>query len=144
MNIKQALKAKNKLVAEIKELNGIVKNHNSIEAGNPRRFDVANSLEKVHELTNQLVSLKARIHRANAPVFEDIFAMAELKGQIKELKKLPVEEGKVNERYGSIVSVKEVAINAAEVREMIKDREARIELIQDKLDVHNANTIVGE
>ena len=144
MNIKQALKAKNKLVAEIKELNEIVKNHNSIEAGNPRRFDVAEALEKVHELTNQLVSLKARIHRANAPVFEDIFAMAELKGQIKELKKLPVEEGKVNERYGSIVSVKEVAINAAEVREMIKDREARIELIQDKLDVHNANTIVGE
>lgn len=144
MNIKQALKAKNKLVAEIKELNDIVKSHNSIEAGNPRRFDVAEALEKVHELTNQLVSLKARIHRANALVFEDIFAMAELKGQIKELKKLPVEEGKVNERYGSIVSVKEVAINAAEVREMIKDREARIELIQDKLDVHNANTIVGE
>ena len=144
MNIKQALKAKNKLVAEIKELNEIVKNNNSMEEGNPRRFDVKETLNKVQVLTDQLVSLKARIHRANAPVFEEIFAMAELKGQIKELKKLPTDEGKVVERYGSGVSIKEVAINAAEVRSMVKDLEARIESIQDTLDVHNATTTIGE
>ena len=40
MNIKQALKAKNKLVAEIKELNTLLQNNNSVEESAIRRFDV--------------------------------------------------------------------------------------------------------
>lgn len=140
INIKQALKVKNKLVGEIKELNEIINHNNSIEEGNPRRFDIMETWIKISELTEELVALKANIHRANAPVFEEIFAMAELKGQIKELKRLPTQEGKVTERYGSGLSVKEVAINAAEVRSMVRALENRIESIQNTLDVHNATT----
>ena len=40
MNVKQALKLKGKILTEISELNGIAKNHNSIQAGNIRRFSV--------------------------------------------------------------------------------------------------------
>ena len=120
MNVKQALKAKNKLVAEIKECYRILQTQNSIEEGNPRRYSVKKKLEDIAELTDELVQLKARLHRANAPVYDKIFQMAEIKGIIKELKKMDVSEGKQTERYGSVVSVKEVDMNLIERDEIIK------------------------
>ena len=44
MNVKQALKAKNKLVAELKECYRILQTQNSIEEGNPRRYSVKKKL----------------------------------------------------------------------------------------------------
>ena len=69
-----------------------------------------------------------------------IFEMSELKNQIKQLKSIPVDEGKVTERYGSTVAIKEVELNIAERDSLIKTIEAQIEEIQDTLDTHNAKT----
>lgn len=140
MTVKQALKEKNKLVVEIKSLHDIAKNYNSIEEGNPRRYSVKESLQKATELTKQLVELKSKIHRANAPVYEKIFLMAELKLRAKQIKVISCEEGKVSERYGSNISIKEVEINIAERDQMVKELELQIEKIQDELDTHNAIT----
>lgn len=140
MTIKQALKAKNKLVADIKAYYEIAANHNSIEQGNPRRYSVRKKLDEAADLTKQLVDLKTKIHTANQPVYSKIFYMGELKGLVKQLKKLSVEEGKVNERYGSIQSIKEVEINVADRDKMVRDLEMVIEKLQDELDVHNATT----
>jgi hypothetical protein len=140
MNVKQALKAKNKLVAEIKECYRILQTQNSIEEGNPRRYSVKKKLEDIAELTDELVQLKARLHRANAPVYDKIFQMAEIKGIIKELKKMDVSEGKQTERYGSVVSVKEVEMNVIERDAVIKQYEEHVEKLQNELDIHNSNT----
>jgi hypothetical protein len=140
MNVKQALKAKNKLVAEIKECYRILQTQNSIEEGNPRRYSVKKKLEDIAELTDELVQLKARLHRANAPVYDKIFQMAEIKGIIKELKKMDVSEGKQTERYGSVVSVKEVEMNVIERDTIIKQYEEHVEKLQNELDIHNSNT----
>lgn len=140
MNVKQALKAKNKLVGEIKECYRILQTQNSIEEGNPRRYSVKKKLEEVAELTDELVQLKAKLHRANAPVYEKIFQMAEIKGIIKELKKMDVSEGKQTERYGSVVSVKEVEMNVIERDAIIKQYEEHVEKLQNELDIHNSNT----
>jgi len=140
MNIKQALKEKNKLVAEIKELYDTAKKTNSIEVGNPRRFSVEGSLKEAESKTKQLVELKTKIHKANLSVYEKIFRMSEMKNRIKELKAISTEEGKVNQRYGSTVENKEVEINAAQIKVMVKGLESEIEKIQDDLDVHNATT----
>ena len=140
MNVKQALKAKNKLVTELKAQFEILKKYNSIEEGNPRRYSMANTLEKIHTLSNELVELKAQIHKANQPVYDKIFALAELKGLIKELKKVPTEEGKINERYGSVVSVKEVELNVTDIDSAVSILESQIEQLQNELDIHNANT----
>jgi hypothetical protein len=140
MNVKQALKAKNKLVAEIKECYRILQTQNSIEEGNPRRYSVKKKLEDIAELTDELVQLKARLHRANAPVYDKIFQMAEIKGIIKELKKMDVSEGKQTERYGSVVSVKEVEMNVIERDVIIKQYEEHVEKLQNELDIHNSNT----
>jgi hypothetical protein len=140
MNIKQALKLKNKLVTQMKEQYEIAKAHNSIEQGNPRRYSALDAINKAAELSNSLIELKTKIHLANAPVYGLIFQMSELKNQIKQLKSLPVDEGKVTERYGSITTIKEAEINIAERDDIVKSIENQIEEIQDKLDTHNTIT----
>ena len=142
MTIKQALKAKNKLVAEIKEQYKIAKEYNSIEVGNKRRFNIEEALYKAEVLSKELVDLKAKIHAANAGVYDKIFEMSELKSQIKELRAIPTTEGKTSNRYGSIVENKEVEIDAAKLAKIIKGIEARIEVLQDELDTHNATVTI--
>ena len=140
MNVSQALKQKNKLIVEIKKQYQIAQKFNSQEEGNIRRYSVQDALDKAAELTIELTDLKTKIHLANAPVYDKIFRMAELKGRIKELRKIPTEEGKAESRYSSVVSVKEVEINITQLDEMVQTLEARIEEIQAELDVHNATT----
>jgi len=140
MNIKQALKLKNKLVTEIKEHYDIAKNHNSIEQGNIRRYSVTDSLAKINDLTHTLIGLKTKIHKANLPVYHLIFQLSELKNQIKQLKSIPVEEGKVTERYGSVTTIKEVELDITQRDNLVKTIEVQIEAIQDQLDIHNSTT----
>ena len=140
MNVSQALKQKNKLIVELKKQYQIAQKFNSQEEGNIRRYSVQNALDRAVELTMELTDLKTKIHLANSPVYDKIFRMAELKNRIKELRKIPTEEGKAESRYSSVVSVKEVEINIAQLDEMVQTLEARIEEIQAELDVHNATT----
>ena len=140
MNVKQALKVKNKLVTDLKTQYQILQKYNSIEEGNPRRYSMNDTLDKITELSNELVELKAQIHRANQPVYDKIFALAELKGLVKELKKVPTDEGKQTERYGSVQSIKEVELNVTDIDNSISILETQIEELQNELDVHNATT----
>jgi hypothetical protein len=140
MNVKQALKAKNKLTARINELYSLAKSYNSIEEGNPRRYSVIGLLNEANELTKELVDLKVKIHSANQTVYDKIFLMAELKGRVKQLKSISCEEGKVTERYGSVQSVKEVELDITQRDALIKQLETEIEQLQDELDIHNATT----
>jgi predicted nucleic acid-binding Zn-ribbon protein len=142
MNVKQALKQKNKLVTELKAQYQILQKFNSIEEGNPRRYIMVDVLAKIASLSNELVELKARIHKVNQPVYNQIFLLAELKGQIKELKKVPTDEGKQTERYGSVQSIKEVQLNIVDIENVVGELQDRIEELQNELDIHNANTII--
>jgi hypothetical protein len=140
MNVKQALKAKNKLVADLKAQYQILQKYNSIEEGNPRRYSMSDTLDKIQTLSNDLVELKAKIHKANQPVYNKIFQLSELKGQIKELKKVPTDEGKQTERYGSVVSVKEVELTIVNINSIVENLEEIVEELQNELDIHNATT----
>ena len=140
MNVKQALKQKNKLVTDLKAQYQILQKFNSIEEGNPRRYIMVDVLAKIESLSNELVELKARIHRVNQPVYNQIFLLAELKGRIKELKKVPTDEGKQTERYGSVQSIKEVQLNIVDIENVVGELQDRIEELQNELDIHNANT----
>jgi len=140
MNIKQALKLKNKLVANIKECYTVIQTQNSIEKGNPRRYSIAAKMDEVMKYTTELVEIKRHIHNANQPVFEKIFLMAELKGMVKELKKMSVEEGKQSDRYSMNSSEKEVEITVLERDRRVKELEETIEKLQDELDTFNAVT----
>ena len=141
MNIKQALKQKNKLIKEITENTRLMQEYNSIELGNERPYSINSLFEEVINASLELSELKAKIHRANVPVLKDIFLMAEMKSTIQALKKMDCTSGKSNRNmYSSTEIVLMVEMNIVERNNKIKQLENRIEEIQDKLDIFNTNT----
>jgi ribosomal protein L29 len=142
MNIKQALKEKNKLVKRIGENTKLMQDFNSIEVGNQRPYSTTELKNQLIKDRSELANLKAKIHLANTPVLEEIFYMAELKSMIQSLKKMDCTEGKSNrDRYrmeSELVLTSEMSL--VQRNETISDLEKKIEEIQDKLDVFNSNT----
>lgn len=144
MTIKQALKYKNKLAQKINEAFNKVYSYNSYEFGETRPYDVKEQLTEYLKLSNELISLKDKIHQANRPVYYKIFELSELKSQVSKLKNLDCSEGKVQDRYsrihGEAPIVKSAVISIVQKDKMIADLEERIEQLQEELDVHNATT----
>jgi len=143
MNIKKALKEKNRLVKEILDLHTKVATYNSVEVGNVRPYSAKESMELLHQKSNELVELKTKIHTANAPVYKYIFRLSELKSTIARIKNLDCNEGIVQDYYSrnrETPAVKETEISIVERDNMVKDMETAIESIQDVLDNHNQIT----
>ena len=143
MNIKKALKEKNRLVKEIQDLQVRVATYNSIEVGNKRPYSVRESMERLNSLSNELVELKTKIHIANAPIYKHIFRLSELKSMITRIKNLDCNEGTVQDYYSrnrETPLVKEAEISIVERDDMVKHMEGQIEEIQDILDNHNQIT----
>jgi len=144
MNIKKALKLKNKLVLQVSENYQKLSAYNSVEEGSKKPYDTREALEAYNSSVNELVELKTKIHRANAPVYDKIFRLSELKSMASRLKSLNCQEGKMTQRsrWGEegqpTVMVAEIGI--VERDEMVKFIESQIEEIQDILDTHNAVT----
>lgn len=143
MNIKKALKLKNKLVLQVSENYQKVSAYNSVEEGTKKPYDTREALEAYNSSVNELVELKTKIHRANGPVYDKIFRLSELKSMASRLKSLNCQEGKVaKNRWDADVppSMMVSEIGIVERDEMVKHIEAQIEEIQDILDTHNAVT----
>ena len=142
MNIKQALKEKNKLVKRIGENTKLMQDFNSIEVGNQRPYSTTELKNQLIKDRAELANLKAKIHVANTPVLGEIFYMAELKSMIQSLKKMDCTEGKSNrDRYrmeSELVLTSEMSL--VERNETISELEKMIEDIQDRLDIFNSNT----
>ena len=144
MNIKQALKRKTKLVKEINDAFGNVLAYNSVSEGTERPYSPRISLEIWKNLNDELIELKTAIHRANAPVYDKIFKLSELKNQIKLLKGLDCTSGvPPRGRYDMSDSPARVAdISVIERDNLIKEYEKEIDTIQDFLDEWNFKTII--
>ena len=142
MTIKQALKQKNKLVKNIAENTKLMQQHNSVEVGNQRPYSTQMLYEEIQKDTQELASLKAKIHIANTPVMQSIFWMSEMKSTNAALKKMDCTEGKSNrDRYrmeSEVVLTSEISL--VNRNREIKLLESEIEEIQDKLDTFNATT----
>jgi hypothetical protein len=144
MNIKQALKKKNKLVGQISEEFSKASQYNVVDEGNPRPYSATEAIGNWMRLINELIVLKTQIHKANLPVYDKIFELSELKNQVKYLKSLNCASGKVSGgRWGEGESViKHAEINVVEKDKMVKELEVRIERLQDELDQWNHTTII--
>lgn len=140
MNINKALKEKNKLVKSILERSKRITDENSVIVGAVRNYSPQNELNVMMEEINELVELKASIHRANAEVYDKIFRLSELKNLVKTLRGVSTQEGNVNRgRYGdTTIMTYESEIKTSEKDSMIKNIETRIEALQEELDAHNA------
>lgn len=144
MNIKQALKKKNKIIGLMTEEFYKASQYNVVDEGNPRPYSATEAIGKWMQLSNDLIVLKTQIHRANLPVYDKIFELSELKSQVKLLKSLNCSSGKTaGGRWGDGESViKHAEINVVEKDKMVKNLETRIETLQDELDQWNHNTLI--
>jgi Asp-tRNA(Asn)/Glu-tRNA(Gln) amidotransferase C subunit len=143
MNVKKALKEKNRLVKEIQELYARLSQYNSVEVGNVRPYSPKKMLEQINQKSNELVELKTKIHNANTPVYDKIFRLSELKSTISRLKTLDCTEGVSSDYYSrnrENPPVKTAEITVVERDEMVKFMEGQIEDLQDILDNHNQIT----
>lgn len=140
MTVKQALKVKNRLVKEINEKFEILKKYNSIDQDNTRRYSMINILSEIGSLTEELVVLKAKIHKANLPVYDKIFKLSELKSQITQIQNIPTEEGKTVQAYGSVLTYKNSELSVIDVEIVVKRLQTEIDKLQDDLDIHNLTT----
>lgn len=144
MNIKQALKEKNKLVKRIGENTKLMQEYNTVEVGNQRPYSSTELKNQIMRDRQELSDLKVRIHIANTPVLSEIFYMAELKSMIQSLKKMDCIEGKSNrDRYrleSEMILTSEISV--VNRNETIIELEEIIEEIQDRLDVFNSTTVI--
>jgi hypothetical protein len=130
------------LVKNIAENTKLLQQYNSVEVGNQRPYSTVVLYKQIQKETQELATLKAKIHIANTPVMEDIFWMSEMKSMIAALKKMDCTEGKSNsDRYrmeSEVVLTSEISLVSR--NQEIKSLESKIEEIQDKLDTFNATT----
>jgi hypothetical protein len=140
MNIKQALKQKNKQIKLNMENYSKVASYNSVEEGAERPYNPEESLKAWVEGVNDLINLKTQIHRANSKVYDKIFRLAELKSIVKQLRGLDCSTGKQSSYRREEPVIKTSVISLLQRDEMIKSIEVEIEQLQEELDAHNAKT----
>lgn len=142
MNIKQALKEKNKLAKKVTDLIERTNRYNSMDEGAVRSYDPKATLEQTLNSIEELITLKTNIHKANAEVYEKIFRMSEYKSFVKYLKAMNCSEGTVvTSRYGDTNSrLMTTVITEVERDEMVEKYESLIDELQSELDAHNATT----
>ena len=142
MNIKQALKEKNKLAKKITDLLERTNRFNSMDQGAVRSYDPDQSLEQAVDTMEKLISLKTQVHIANTMVFEKIFRMAEYKSFVKYLKSLNCTEGTMVQRSYGDTTTRHMTTVITEVQrdQMVENYETIIDQLQSELDAHNATT----
>jgi hypothetical protein len=142
MNIKQALKEKNKLAKKITDLMDRTNKNNSVDEGGVRSYDPKISLHQASETLEELVNLKTSIHRANVEVYEKIFRMSEYKSFVKYLKVLNCSEGTVVTSRYSDTNTRQMTTVITEVErdELVERYETMIDELQSELDHHNATS----
>jgi hypothetical protein len=142
MNIKQALKEKNKLAKKVTDLMDRTNRNNSMDEGAVRSYDPKESLEQALQMVDDLVNLKTKMHMANAEVYDKIFRMSEYKSLVKYLKTLNCNQGTiVTSRYGdSTARQMTTVITEVERDALVEKYETLIDNLQTELDTHNATT----
>jgi hypothetical protein len=142
MNIKQALKEKNKLAKKITDLMERTNKNNSMDEGGVRSYNPKETLDEAMIALEELVELKTNMHKANAEVYEKIFRMSEYKSFVKYLKSLNCNQGTVvSSRYGDTTSRQmTTVITEVERDKFVEKLENMIDTLQTELDTHNATT----
>jgi len=143
MNIAQALKEKNKKLAEISKFQLRISENNSVEEGNTRDYDPRETLTSLDNERKSLVILKEKIHMASMPVRGKIFEMSELKSHVKFLRGVSTKTGTIRSPYSREDGYKvESKISTVEMDQLIKDYENQIEQTQAELDTFNHSTSI--
>ncbi|MBN8678199.1 MAG: hypothetical protein J0M29_08235 [Chitinophagales bacterium] len=143
MKLSKALSDKNRLARKIKELQQKIEANNSYIKGNTPAYKVADLLGELETAINELTALKTNIQKANQPVQDKIFRLAELKSFAAFLRRLKIKEGKIlEERWNAEVREWESGMGTVDRDKLLEKTEKEIETIQVELDKFNFETEV--
>lgn len=139
INLAKALRVKNSLVGKLETTKRLVINNNSYNIVNPPRFKVTEEIQKVKQLTENLIELKTKISVANKEIAEALHTIEELKSTISFYGSINTKEGKFNDSYGESDKIQEFAVtfNERDVLFTMDDLQKKIELIQDEINKFN-------
>jgi len=142
MNLTKALKHKKKLVKQADEFYSRFSNYNSFEVGTTPSYNPEEMFEGWLKKTDELVSLKVKIHQANVPIAEKIFRLGEIKNVISRMRGLDTKEGKVRDRYSVNDNAIEYTsyVNLVSKDLQIKNYEEELEKLQEEIEAFNAIT----
>ena len=118
--------------------------NNSVIKGTERNYDPLIIMEEIDKKIDELVMLKVNVQKANTPIIERIYKIAELKSKASSLKHLSTKNGieSPSYRFGSEQALIEYEsiFKQKEVDDMISIIESIISKIQDELEQYNFNT----
>ncbi len=143
MTVARALKTKNRLVEKLGKARSTVQGYNSFRVGQDvREYNIEQKMDESTVLMGNLVSIKTSIDKANRPIREQIYEMAELKSHIAFLRGISTRRGKERSRYMQELEETEydATFKQAELDSAVDDAEARIDELQAVLDDHNSST----
>lgn len=139
MNLIKALKTKKKLINEGQKTFKKVNENNTYLEDEKKPYNSSDEFENYLKITDELIDLKVKIHLANAPIYDKIFRLSELKNIVSQLKYLNVRESKNVRPDGSTINTL-ATINLLE-RDMLVDKfELEIEKLQEEIEEFNAVT----
>jgi hypothetical protein len=138
ISLAKALKLKNRLAGRMAKVQSNASTYNSTLDEQRDQMDVPMLLKEREEIMEALISLKASIQRANAPIQEMILRKGELSSKIEWLNTVNTTDGAVRHGYQN-TEVKYVAVIKKKDQEtMVRALEKEIDAIQDKIDEFNA------
>jgi hypothetical protein len=148
ITLARALKLKNKLAGEIKDLKNKIMSKNVILVGKNTDLEIAVNKYDVHKMyvelndkKNKLVNLKIIINDANREIIHNIFTISELKDTLKFISSLDTREGLISRGYVESEAQMYFSQIDDNERDLIKKKlQNQIDVIQEEIDQHNHNT----
>ena len=141
MNLAQALKKKNRLISELKEIISEIPNYICEINPNEFRKDYNQMIDSYESKTKELIDLKVAINKANIGISSKIYALSELKTKLNLLHSIKrnIRTGEVKD-YNGTISIYKSQITLNDIDSKIKEVKSLIEKTQDDIDEYNAST----
>jgi len=144
MKLYKALKLRKKLVGEITNLKQQIQSKNSYLVGSLKaeKYNVPKLYEQLLEKIDQLTGLKFAINEANREIQAQIYTLSEYKALISFWNGVSTVEGtQEGGRFGS-EALREYAVQVDEEtrNSYVKVFQARVDAIQEEIDVYNYTT----
>jgi hypothetical protein len=138
MNLRKALKEKNKVAGNLNHLFHRMRENNITEDGQSRPYNSKEVLSEINQEIDQLIELKVKLQLANTPILNDIYRVAELKVLIRQLRYMECNDSR--KISSGIITYHIATIKADERDQLIKSLEEEIEAIHERIDAFNFRT----
>jgi len=135
MNLRKAIQRKKRIAGVLAESYSKMRRSNIMPEGRPPLISSRELLERIKEKSEEIIQLKVQIQKANLPILEDIYRLAELKSLVHEMRNINVLHERRYDNSQTVVYT--VCIDEIEQEEIIDALEKQIEEIQDRIEAFN-------